>query len=113
MNRLTRKGILGLLTKVELPICENCLAEKTIRKPFDKGIRVEKSLQLIHSNICDTMNVRAKHGASYFITFIDDYSSFGHVYLISYKSEALDCFRLYLNMVENQIDNNVKVLRTD
>ena len=67
----------------------------------------------MHSDICGPMNVRTKDGASYFITFIDDYSCFGHVYLISHKSEALDCFRLYLNMVENQLDSNVKVLRTD
>lgn len=59
------------------------------------------------------MNVRTKYGASYFITFINDYSRFGHVYLISHKSEALDCFKLYLNIVENQLDSNVKVLRTD
>ena len=59
------------------------------------------------------MNVSAKHGTSYFITFIDDYSRFGHVYLISHKSETLDCFRLYLNMVDNQLDNNVKALRID
>ena len=78
-----------------------------------KELEFETSLQLIHSDICDTMNVRAKHGASYFITLIDDYSSFGHVYLISHKLEALDCFRLYLNMVENQLDSNGKVLRTD
>lgn len=59
------------------------------------------------------MNVRTKYGASYFITFINDYSRFGHVYLISHKPEALDCFKLYLNIVENQLDSNVKVLRTD
>ena len=94
-------------------LCENCLTGKTIRQPFGKGIRGEKPLQLIHSDICGPIKVRAKHGALYFITFIDNYSHFGHVYLISHKSEALDCFRLYLNMVESHLDNNVKALRTD
>ena len=82
MYRLTRKGMLGPLTKIELPICENCLARKTTKKPFSKGIRAEKPLQLIHYDIFGPMNVKAKHGALYFITFIDDYSRFGHVYLI-------------------------------
>lgn len=59
------------------------------------------------------MNVRARHGASYFITFIDDFTRYSYVYLISHKSEALKCFRRYLNMVENQIDRKVKTLRTD
>ena len=113
MYKLVRKGMLGPLTKIELPICESCLARKTTRKPFSKGIRAEKPLQLIHSDNCGLMNVNAKHGASYFITFIDDYSRFGHVYLISHKSKALDCFRLFFNMAENQLDNNVKAVRTN
>ena len=93
MHRLSREGYLGSLDKIELPICESCLAGKTTRKPFGKETRVESSSQIIHSNICGLMSVRARHGASYFITLIDDYSCFGHVYLISHKSEALDCFK--------------------
>ena len=41
MYRLARKGMLGPLTKIELPICENYLARKTTKKPFSKGIRAE------------------------------------------------------------------------
>ena len=44
MYRLARKGMLGPFTKIELPICEKCLAGKTTRKLFSKGIRVEKPL---------------------------------------------------------------------
>jgi transposase InsO family protein len=58
------------------------------------------------------MNVRARHESFYFITFIDD-SRYSHVYLISHKSEALDCFRQYMNMVENQLHKNIKALRID
>jgi len=113
MNRLAREGLLGSFNKIELAICENCLAGKTTRKPFGKGIRAENPLQLIHSDICGPISVKARHGASYFITFIDDFTRFGHVYLISHKSEALDCFKLYLNLVENQLEKRVKALRTD
>ena len=59
------------------------------------------------------MNVRARHGDFYFITFIDDYTRYGHVYLISHKSEAFDCFRQYMRLVENQLDMSIKALRTD
>ena len=37
MNRLAREGLIGSFNKIELPICENCLAGKTTRKPFGKG----------------------------------------------------------------------------
>ena len=51
MYRLERKGMLVPLTKIELSICENCLAGKTTKKPFAKGIKVGKPLQLINCNI--------------------------------------------------------------
>ena len=57
--------------------------------------------------------MRARHGADYFITFIDDFTCFGHVYLISHKSDALDCFKRYTNLVENQLNVKIKTLGTD
>ena len=57
--------------------------------------------------------MKTRHGAFYFITFIDDYTRFGHVYLISHKSEAFDCFICYSKLVENQLNANIKALRTD
>ena len=59
------------------------------------------------------MNVRARHGASDFITFIDDFTRYDHVYLVSHKSETLDCFRRFVNLVENQMERTIKTLRTD
>ena len=44
---------------------------------------------------------------------MDDYTGFGHVYLICHKSEALECFRKYINLVENQLDKRIKMLRTN
>ena len=59
------------------------------------------------------MNVKARQGASYFITCIDDYTRYGYVYLISHKSDALECFKKFMNLVENQLDRKIKALRTD
>ena len=101
MSRLVKLGLLGNLEKVDLSTCEHCLKEKLTRKLFGKATRDEFPLQLIHSDVCGPMNVRARQGAYYFITFIDDYSRYGLVYLISHKSEALSCFKNFMNMVEN------------
>ena len=59
------------------------------------------------------MSVRARHDILYFITFIDDFTHYDHVYLISHKLEVLDCFRRYINLVENQLDKKIKTLRSD
>ena len=86
---------------------------KVKKKTVWKSHRASFPLQLIHSDICGPMNVRARHGGFYFITIIDDYTRYGHVYLISHKFEALDCFRRYMRLVENQLDKSIKALRTD
>ncbi|KAL0307490.1 UNVERIFIED_CONTAM: Retrovirus-related Pol polyprotein from transposon TNT 1-94 [Sesamum angustifolium] len=113
MARLALEDLLGSLAKVNLPICEPCMARKACRKPFGKAKRDTRLLELVHSDICGPMNVRVCHGAFYFLTFIDDYSRYGSVYLLSHRSEALECFKRFLAKVENQREMNLKVLRTD
>uniref|UniRef100_A0A2N9IQ42 Integrase catalytic domain-containing protein n=1 Tax=Fagus sylvatica TaxID=28930 RepID=A0A2N9IQ42_FAGSY len=113
MARLAREGLLGPLAKVDLPICEPCLAGKACRKPFGKAVRATQPLELIHSDIYGPMNVKARHGASYFLTFIDDYTRYGYVQLIAHRYEALDCFKRFVAEVENQHEKSLKALRTD
>jgi transposase InsO family protein len=113
MERLVKEDLLGHFERVSLPTCENCLKRKMIRKPFGTGTRSEFPLQLIHSDICGPMNVKVRHGGRYFITFIDDYTRYGHVYLISHKSKALVCFKKFIIFVENQLYRKVKALRMD
>ncbi|XP_026378339.1 uncharacterized protein LOC113272756 [Papaver somniferum] len=88
MTRLARECHLGSLAKVSLPVCEPCLEGKACRKPFGKAKRADQPLVLIHSDICGPMNVKARHGYSYFLTFIDDYTRFGYVYLIAHRYEV-------------------------
>lgn len=113
MNRLAKDGLLDQLTRVKLPRCEPCLAGKATKKPFGKASRASSPLDLIHSDICGPLNVKARHGAVYFLTFIDDYSRFGYVYLLSHRYEALDTFKLFVAEVENQLERKVKTFRTD
>ena len=113
MARLAREGLLGPLAMVNLPICEPCLAGKACRKPFGKAVRATQPLELIHSNICGPMNVKARHSASYFLTFIDDYTQYAYVQLIAHRYEVLDCFKRFVAEVENQHEKSLKALRND
>ena len=93
--------------------CEYYLARKLTRKPFRIRTRAETTLQLINSDIYGSMNVKARHAALYFITFIDNFTYYGHTFFISHESKALDCFKRYVNLVENQLDKRVKSLKTN
>ena len=69
--------------------------------PFvGQGERATEILALVHTDICGPFNVQARGGYFYFITFIDDYSWYGFVYLIHRKSEAFEKFIEFRHKVE-------------
>lgn len=98
-----------------MPTYKHCLEVKTTRKSFGKVKRIYFSLQLVslYIYIYGSMNVKVHFGAYYFIKFINNYTQFVHIYLISHKPEALNCFQTYGSLVENQLDERIKVLKID
>ena len=82
--------------------------------PFKgKGERVDRLLDLIHIDVCGPIFVHARGGFIYFITFIDDYSRYGYLYLMRYKSETFERFKEFRNEEEKQLGRSIKSLRSD
>ncbi|KAK8984890.1 hypothetical protein V6N11_064436 [Hibiscus sabdariffa] len=55
----------------------------------------------------------ARGGFQYFITFTDDFSRYGYIYLMHHKSKALEKFKEFKNEVHNQHGKSIKALRSD
>ena len=85
----------------------------TKRHFSEKGYRAREILELVHTDLCGPMNVKARGGYEYFNSFIDDYSRYGYIYLMHHKSEALEKFREYKTEVENLLGKTIKILRSD
>ena len=81
-------------------------------KGAGKGARVTDILGLIHTNVWGPMNHMARGGFSYFITFIDDYSRYGYLYLMKHKFESFEKFKEFRNEVEKHVGKCIKVLRS-
>jgi transposase InsO family protein len=82
--------------------------------PFSKkGERTSDLLTLIHIDVCGPMSTCTRNGDRYFITFTDDYSRYGYVYLMRHKSESFEKFKEFKTEVENQLNKSIKVLRSD
>ena len=47
-----------------------------------------------------TINIRARGSYEYLITFTDDHSRYGYVYLMQHKSEAFEKFKDFRAEVE-------------
>jgi hypothetical protein len=57
--------------------------------------------------------VKSVDGCDSFITFIDDYSHYGYIYLIKERIEALDKFKIFKAKVKNQHNLKIKIVRFD
>ena len=75
--------------------------------------RTNELLALIHSDVCGPFDTRARGGFNYFVTFIDDFSRYGYLYLMRYKSETFERFKNFKNELENQLDKCIKAIRFD
>src|SRR4051812_47788894 len=58
------------------------------------------------------MRTTARGGYEYFITFTDDLSRYGYIYLMKHKSEAFEKFKEFQNEVQNQLGKKIKFLRS-
>jgi hypothetical protein len=66
-----------------------------------KGERTSDLLALIHTDVCGPMSTCTRNSDRYFITFTDDYSRYGYVYLMRHKSESFEKFKEFKTEVEN------------
>ena len=78
-----------------------------------KGYHATKLLELVHTDVCGPMSVQARGGYEYFVTFTDDYSRYGYVYLMCQKSETFDKFREYKAEAEKQLGVHIEQLQSD
>ena len=102
IQRLIKDGLLEPLDFDGFPICESFLEGKMTKQPFNaKGRRAQELLELVHTDACGPMSTQAKGGYEYFISFTDDYSRYGYVYLIKRKSKAFEKFIEFRVEVEN------------
>ena len=77
------------------------------------GERETDLLELIHTDVCGPMSTVAKDGFKYFITFTDDLSRYGYVYLMRHKFESFEKFKEFQNEVQNHLGKTIKFPRSD
>lgn len=98
-------------------LCDICLQGKQTRLPFLKSIPENKKatrvLQYVSSDVCGKISPPTHDGMIYFVSFIDHFTHFAHVYLIKSKSEVEDKFKKYVALVEAKFNCKIENLRCD
>ena len=59
------------------------------------------------------MSVEARGGYRYFLTFTDDLSRYGYIYLMKHKSETFEKFKQFQSEVKNHHNKKIKFLLSD
>jgi len=93
--------------------CESCIKCKFAQKPFTPTTScATEPLQLVHSDICGPLET-AIGGGGYMLLFNDDATRQTDEYILKYKSEALEKFKQWKALRENELGKQVKRFRTD
>ena len=106
-------GILDSLDFTNFTVCVECIKGKQIKNKRLGANKASKVLELIHTNICGPFPKASWNGQQYFISFIDNYSRYGYLYLIKEKSQSLDMFKAFKAEIENQLNKRIKAIRSD
>ncbi|GJS12646.1 retrotransposon protein, putative, ty1-copia subclass [Tanacetum coccineum] len=114
IEKLQHDGLLNSIDIESLGKCVSCLSGKMARKPYSHQVeRAKDLLGLIHTDVCGPFRIVSRQGASYFVTFTDDFSRYGYVYLLKHKHEVFETFKVFQKEVENQLGKTIKSLRSD
>jgi hypothetical protein len=114
IKRLHKDGLPSSFNFESFDTCESCLLKKITKPPFTgQSERTSDLLGLVHTDVCGPMSSVARDGFQYFITFTDDFSRYGYIYLMRHKFESFEKFKEFLNEVQNQLGKIIKFLHSD
>ena len=100
-KEMKQMSLIPNLTNSEHSKCEICVEAKHFKKLFKTVERSSELLELIHNDLGDFKNYMSRGGKKYYMTFIDDYSKYTRVYLLSSKDEVENMFIKFKIEVEN------------
>nr|GFB07575.1 retrotransposon protein, putative, Ty1-copia subclass [Tanacetum cinerariifolium] len=114
ITRVSKNNLVYFMVVPRDGKCVSCMSGKMARKPFSHQVeRAKDLLGLIHTDVCGPFKIVSRQGASYFITFTNDFSRYGYVYLLKHKHEVFETFKVFQKEVENQLGKTIKSLRSD
>ncbi|KAG7557004.1 Zinc finger CCHC-type [Arabidopsis suecica] len=113
---IKRELVMGIsLGNFEKEICGSCLLGKQTRKVFPQATmyRANKTLELIHGDLCGPITPSTVAGNKYVFVLIDDYSRYMWTVLLKEKSEAFEKFKRFKAVVEQETGEKIQTFRTD
>lgn len=118
LNLLKYKSMVRGPPSIQEPTgtCECYTLAKQHKDNFPKGVsyKANEPLELVHNDMCGSMQIQSLGGSYYFLTCIDvNYRRKTWVHFLGKKFKAFDKFKELKALAEKQSGYHIKVSRLD
>ncbi|GKC25145.1 retrotransposon protein, putative, ty1-copia subclass [Tanacetum coccineum] len=114
IDKLQHDGLLNSTGLQSFDKYVSCLSRKMARKPYSHQVeRAKDLLELIHTDVCGPFRTVLRQGASYFVTFTNDFSRYDYVYLLKHKHKVFETFKVFQKEEENQLGKIINSICSD
>ncbi|CAN1270689.1 Retrovirus-related Pol polyprotein from transposon TNT 1-94 [Linum perenne] len=95
--------------------CKACVLGKHTRSSFKSKTfqSSDRTLALVHMDLVGPSNVISLGGKYYIFVLVDDYSRFTWVFFLTHKDEALEKFKAFVEMRNNEQNSKLACIRSD
>jgi hypothetical protein len=102
------------ITKPTNTLCKHChQGKKTKTKLNSKEYSTTRPLKIVHTDLVGPTTTKGLKGERYFMLLVDNYTRMTAVFFLKNYSEAFENFKIYKEMVENEMNSRIKCLRSD
>jgi transposase InsO family protein len=114
IRRLEMVHVLPPISHAE-QFCDTCVLAKHRHGAFPKQskYRVDKTLELVHGDLCGSVKPTTPGEQRYFLLLVDDATRYMWVVLLTAKSEASSAIKHIQATTEKECGRKLRVLRTD
>lgn len=97
-----------------LSFCDTCQYGKSHLQYFNSfNIKTTKLLQLLYADVWGPSSTASTQGYFYYLSTLDDYSTFTWIFPLTAKSDALGVFTTFKTFIEQHVNRKIKTIQTD
>jgi hypothetical protein len=97
-----------LITKPTNTLCKHCQEGKQTKTRFkSKEYSTTRPLEIVHTDLVGPTATKGLKCEKYFMLLVDDYTRMTAVFFLKNKSEDFEKFKIYKEMVGNEIDSKI------
>jgi hypothetical protein len=102
------------ITKPTNTLCKHCQQRKQIKTRFkSKEYSTKRPLEIVHNDLVGPTTTKGLKGEKYFMLLVGYYTIMTVVFFLKNKLESFENFKIYKEMVENEMDSKIKCFRYD